>query len=81
MLYTTHFISLEMGYFVDKLSRVHKIGMDLINEMWQHPQNTVISSAFLASQPSKLNSYDVRTLSYYLEFTKLLTVIHINALM
>ena len=45
------------------------------------PQNTVISSAFLASQPSKLNSYDVRTLSYYLEFTKLLAVIHINALM
>ena len=31
---TTHFISLELGYFVDKLSRVHKIGMDLINEMW-----------------------------------------------
>ena len=33
-------------------------------------------------QPSKLNtSYDVRTLSYYLEFTKLLAVIHVNALM
>ena len=32
MLYTTHFISLELGYFVDKLSRVHKIGMDLISD-------------------------------------------------